>query len=249
MEYLTIKNWQKFQRYRRDRGTPPWIALHRSLQRDPEWIVLTSEERGWLVDIWMLAAERDGQFPANPTLIQRLCAMNSAPDLGKLAHFIEGMDVHCQSTVSPMDDPNKDIDKYKDKDKEKEKPYMSGSANQTDEKKPPKTWQEDEKFVSLKLKFPKRSGSNSWPNAWKAYRKRLKDGHTFEEIAAGVDRYLKFCEATGKVDTETVMMMATFMGPGLHFQNDFRIPRSARTQSGLSQQGEDNVRAAMGMDI
>lgn len=107
MEWLTVKNWDKFQRYRRDRGVPPWVSLHRSLHTDPEWINLTSEQRGWLADIWMLAAARHGKFPADPLMVRTLCGMKSTPKLTSLKHFINQpcptVDVHCQSDGQPLD--------------------------------------------------------------------------------------------------------------------------------------------------
>lgn len=83
MEYLKIRNWRKWQSYRSDRGQPPWIKVHRCIMRDPEWVSLTDEERGQLVAIWLLAADHDGVIPASPELIQKLCFMNTTPNLNK----------------------------------------------------------------------------------------------------------------------------------------------------------------------
>ncbi|KKL61244.1 hypothetical protein LCGC14_2197270, partial [marine sediment metagenome] len=57
---LRIRNWDKWQSYRRDRGQPPWIKVHRSLMRDMNWVSLSDAQRGQLVAIWMLAADQDG---------------------------------------------------------------------------------------------------------------------------------------------------------------------------------------------
>jgi len=86
MEYLKIKNWDKWQTYRADRGQPPWIKIHRRLMRDPEWVSLSDAERGQLVGMWLLAADRDGVIPASTELIQKLCFMESEPNINK---FIE----------------------------------------------------------------------------------------------------------------------------------------------------------------
>ena len=53
-------NWDKWQTYRKDRGQPPWIKIHRRLMRNPEWVSLTDAERGQLVSMWLLAADHDG---------------------------------------------------------------------------------------------------------------------------------------------------------------------------------------------
>ena len=91
MEYLKIRNWDKWQTYRKDRGQPPWIKIHRQLMRNVEWVSLTDAERGQLVAIWLLGADHDGVIPASPELIQKLCYMTKPPDLNKFTDlgFIE----------------------------------------------------------------------------------------------------------------------------------------------------------------
>ncbi len=81
MNYLKIRNWDKWQSYRADRGQPPWIKLHRELLRNPEWVGLTDAQKGQLVSIWMLAADRGGQLPADPVVIRKLCQLDENPDL------------------------------------------------------------------------------------------------------------------------------------------------------------------------
>jgi hypothetical protein len=78
---LKVRNWDKWQSYRKDRGTPPWIKLHRCVMRDPDWVALTDAQRGQLIAIWLLAADRDGQVPDDAKLIQQLCHMTNKPDL------------------------------------------------------------------------------------------------------------------------------------------------------------------------
>ena len=84
MDGLKIRNWEKWQSYRSDRGQPPWIKIHRCLMRNVEWVSLTDAERGQLVAIWLLAADHNGQIPKDPEIIQKLCFMESAPDIKKL---------------------------------------------------------------------------------------------------------------------------------------------------------------------
>ena len=81
MNELRIRNWDKWQSYRKDRGQPPWIKIHRRLMRNPEWVSLTDAQRGQLVAIWLLAGDRDGVIPASPILLKKLCFMDSEPDV------------------------------------------------------------------------------------------------------------------------------------------------------------------------
>jgi hypothetical protein len=88
---LRIRGWERWQSYRRDRGQPPWIKVHRCLMRDPAWVEMSDAQRGQLVAIWLLAADRDGVIPASRALIKKLCFMENEPDLETLVRlgFIE----------------------------------------------------------------------------------------------------------------------------------------------------------------
>jgi len=81
MQYLRVHNWETWQTYRRDRGQPPWIKLHRSIMRDVKWVSLGCQRRGQLVAMWLLAADNSGQIPADPVLVKKLCFMDDVPDL------------------------------------------------------------------------------------------------------------------------------------------------------------------------
>jgi hypothetical protein len=83
---IRIHDWDQWQSYRSDRGQPPWIKLHRCLMRDAKWVSLGSQERGDLVSLWLLAADNDGWIPDDIKLIQRLCYMDTPPNINK---FIE----------------------------------------------------------------------------------------------------------------------------------------------------------------
>lgn len=91
MEYLKIRNWARWQSYRSDRGLPPWIKVHRQIIRNFEWISLTDAQKGQLVSIWILAADRDGEIPSDPRMLKVICHMEFEPDLElfKLLGFIE----------------------------------------------------------------------------------------------------------------------------------------------------------------
>ncbi len=78
---MKIRNWDKWQSYRKDRGQPPWIKIHRRLMRDMNWIELSSAERGQLVAIWLLAADHDGVIPASVETIRKLCFIDEELNL------------------------------------------------------------------------------------------------------------------------------------------------------------------------
>ena len=72
----------------------------------------------------------------------------------------------------------------------------------------------DERFESAWKLRPRRSGNDSKKRAYSSWNARLGEGHEPATISEGVDRYRVYCELTGKVGTEYVMMMSTFLGPG-----------------------------------
>jgi hypothetical protein len=80
VNFLRIHNWERWQTYRKDRA-PPWIKIHRSLLLNVEWQTLNDAEKGQLVSVWMLAAERNGYIPDDAKLVQRLCNLCLEPDL------------------------------------------------------------------------------------------------------------------------------------------------------------------------
>jgi len=83
MKYLKIVDWDKYQTYRKDRGLPPWIKVHRSMLQSQRWLSLTDAEKGQLVSIWVVAAAKDGKFPADPEILQRMAQLNTLPEIKK----------------------------------------------------------------------------------------------------------------------------------------------------------------------
>ena len=49
--------------------------------RNEDWVSLTDAERGQLISIWLLAADKNGKIPNSPKTIQKLCYMNNPPNL------------------------------------------------------------------------------------------------------------------------------------------------------------------------
>lgn len=79
-------------------------------------------------------------------------------------------------------------------------------------------------FSRFKLTFPARAGSQPWNRALKAINARIAEGHSWEEILAGAERYAAFIVTTGKLNTEHTMQAATFCGPDKHFLQPWTPP-------------------------
>lgn len=77
---------------------------------------------------------------------------------------------------------------------------------------------------------PRREGSDPKRKAFQACRARIKQGATWRELAEGMKRYHRFCEAKGILNTEFTKTMAVFFGPDEHFRNDWSV-HSTQQQS------------------
>ena len=84
--------------------------------RDPEWVSLTDAERGQLVAMWLLAADKEGVIPASPVIIQKLCFLSKQPNINRFIelNFIESGciqdDVDLASSGSQDDQPKAKAD-------------------------------------------------------------------------------------------------------------------------------------------
>ena len=55
---------------------------------------------------------------------------------------------------------------------------------------------------------------------------RIREGHTFEAMIEGAERYVLFCQATNRTGGLYVQQAATFLGPGLPFTEPWTLPGS-----------------------
>ena len=108
---LRVRNWDKWQSYRQDRGTPPWIKVHRMLFTNPDWVTLTDAEKGQLVSLWIAAADNHGNIPGDCRVLRKICLLDNEPNIQKFMHlgFIEPVrrqdDAKMTPTWQPYDAP------------------------------------------------------------------------------------------------------------------------------------------------
>lgn len=134
MQTLKIANWDKWQSYRKDRGQPPWIKVHRRLLRNLKWINLTDAQRGQLVAIWLLAGDHDGVIPASSDDIQKLCFLTEPPDL---QFFIEQGFIENDANMTPtwrQHDAPKAETKAETEEKRREEPPTPQGGKRSFEK-------------------------------------------------------------------------------------------------------------------
>lgn len=105
----------------------------------------------------------------------------------------------------------------------------------------PENWLEQ-----LKNTYPKRSGDQGWADVRKQVARRIEEGHTFETILRGAQNYAIHCGRKQYVGSEYVKQCATFVGPGLWFEEwagmDLRTPQQIADETRW-QHLEDRARA------
>jgi hypothetical protein len=207
METLSVHDWDEHQTYRKDRGQPPWIKVHRHIMRNLKWLSLDDAERGQLVAMWLLAADHDGVIPASPHLIQKLCFMSDAPNLRKFIDlgFLEGGWRHTDAALTP---PRRQHDAPK-AEAETEKRRKPSCAKTNGEY--------TAAFEEAWAKYPRRPNNNK-QQAFRAWKAQLNKGVTEAEMIAGVERYARHIRSAGKEGSEYVKLAATFFGPNDHFR-------------------------------
>lgn len=129
MTDLRVKDWDKWQSYRKGRGQPPWIKIHRRLMRNEKWVLLTDAQRGQLVAIWMLAADHNGAIPASPAVVRKLCHMDSEPDFNLFIDndFLEMASNGCQRDAIVASDRRQHVTPETETETEKDKKEDDGA--------------------------------------------------------------------------------------------------------------------------
>lgn len=69
MRFLTVKNWETFQHYRK--RNPPWIKLHRALLDDYDFCSLPDVAKAHLLLVWLYASQNNGQVPEDLPFLER----------------------------------------------------------------------------------------------------------------------------------------------------------------------------------
>jgi hypothetical protein len=50
---------------------------------DPSWALLTDDEKGQLVSIWIIAADKKGVIPADPRILRKICLLDNEPNVNR----------------------------------------------------------------------------------------------------------------------------------------------------------------------
>lgn len=212
MKYWRIRKWAEWQTYRSDRGQPPWIKVHRQLLRDPNFVNLTDSERGQLMVLWIIAADKDGRIPADQGMLQRLGYMTDDLRIQVFvdAGFIEP-DANMASERRHSDAPEAEA--------EAEKNTLVHAVARTESTFPVKPrqvggqYQYPEAFERAWAAYPARDGSNPKVGAYSAFRARVAKGTVPDQLVQAAEHYRQHCQQREMEGTSFVQQAATFWGP------------------------------------
>ncbi|MGH7649941.1 MAG: hypothetical protein ACREND_17660 [Gemmatimonadaceae bacterium] len=107
-------------------------------------------------------------------------------------------------------------------------------------------------FAAVWAIYPHRAGGNPRPPALRAYRARIAEGVTHDDLLDGVRRYAAYCEATGRIGTEFVKMTATFFGRDRHYAEKWEpapAPESSLEARVRQVRAEEDARLASTQDL
>ena len=110
---IRFKGWDEHQSYRKDRGTPPWIKVYRKIFTSHKWAVLTDEQKGQLVSMWIAAADDNGCLPAEPKIIMKIAQLDNGLTYLFLINGLNHMTT-MTTTCQPNDAPERDRDRDRD---------------------------------------------------------------------------------------------------------------------------------------
>ena len=114
---VRIRNWNKFQHFNDKRRTI-WIKLYCDLLNNLEWHELDPKLSKFLINLWLLAAEKNGELPSIPAIAFRLRMQEKDIEsmLCKLNDWLEQDDIAVISTEYQDDVLEKNKNKNKKDD-------------------------------------------------------------------------------------------------------------------------------------
>lgn len=239
--YFRVVNLTKHQHYKERR--PPWIKLHRTVLESYGFGKLDDASKWLALGVVLLASEGDNCIPMDPEWIAKRLQMHNSPNFDALLSvgFIE----RCEGAIGVLADEQHDdmpeADTAEAYTAEAETDMCAGAheyelpdediRDDTPRTPQPQTKRqtmrshgEPKGFAEFWAARPRRSGADPRGAALKAYRARLKEKVTAEEMLDGIRRYADFCRATLD-NPKYIKMTSTFLSKdGRFWEEDWIVP-------------------------
>ena len=187
---MKITGWDRWQSYRSDRGAPPWIKVHRNLMSNPEWAVLSDAEKGQIVSIWIVAADKSGSISGDSRILQKICQLDKQPNISKFKDlgFIERDAPQLDANLTPdgrqLDPPDKIRGETEERQRRVEEITII--------------------FAYWKIVMKKGSQTKLTDKRKSKVDDRLEEGYTVETIKQAIDGCARSPHHMGKNDEGTI---------------------------------------------
>lgn len=184
MQYLHVKNWEKFQHYK-DRN-PPWIKLHFEIMTSTDWVMLADASKLLAIVCMMIASRNSGQIPNDPNYIKRVAYLDKAPNLTPLIEcgFLINPLAHAST---PQADARPETETYSTE--------TEGIAKkEAIPKRARKKISYSENFESFWKIYPPNGASKD--EAQKSYNRAITEGENHELIERSVGAYAAYLSRT-----------------------------------------------------
>ncbi|MGZ8184412.1 MAG: hypothetical protein ACXWT1_20910 [Methylobacter sp.] len=162
-----------------------------------------------------------------------MLAQRSGDDmLVKIPNLLKFRDNHTKNLQAASKQDTEE-DTYK-KDIEKNRDKKNGGSTELpppEEKKRAAKKEYSDEFNNAFSIYPKRQGDNPKEKAFSAWKARLRDGSTADEMISGVMRYLAYCQAEGNIGIQYVKQAATFFGPDKAFLEPWEVTQKSSKSS------------------
>ena len=194
MQYLQVVDWDIYQTYRKDRGTPPWIKVHRTLLTSQRWSSLSDGEKGVLVSMWLVAAAKKGILSSDPQTLRKICLLDEPPNIQKFIElgYVKLCGFHNDNQVTTTCQPSDVSETETETETETEKHIVQKKDFALHRLKFEKIWQT----------YPAKKGKEK---AWLKFKNQVKSDQDFEDIQKALKNYIadvKYIRNTTHPDRE-----------------------------------------------
>jgi len=152
-------------------------------------------------------------------MIAQRCNDDMIVKIPNLLKYRDNHTANLQATSKQEKDTYKE---EKERNKDKDNDRVTKPPPEEEKKRAAKKEYSHE-FNNAFAIYPKRQGDNPKEKAFSAWKARLRDGSTADEMTSGVMRYLAFCQAEGNIGTQYIKQAATFFGPDKAFLESWEV--------------------------
>ena len=173
---MRIRDWEEFQQYKDDRPMH-WIKVWSKLLNNMEWFALSGDEAKLLVNLWLLASEKNGELPPVEKIAFRLRMdkQKVVRGIDKLKYWlVRSEEEDCTNPYETVRNRTQDkirIDKEEEEEQTQNTPSDKSDRASVD---PPG-------FAEFWELYPRKIGKGAARAAWKKVK---ADGRNGEIVAA-----------------------------------------------------------------